>query len=152
MRREHFIGVIFVVAALIVLGIMMLSPDSLPISRSTGKAMGAIIFLLGMVVFLWILVYLKDAFRGTVNPVRNQLITTGPYHWIRHPLYLSMIIILLGIGIALRSLWGMVSIFVIFLPAVLYRAMLEEKALHRMFGNTWTAYQQHTKFLIPFIW
>jgi len=150
MKKEHFVGAIFVLTALIALGIMFLSRDSLPISSTAGKITGAITLFLGMAVFLWISLYLREAFLGITTPVTDQLIVTGPYRWIRHPLYLSMIIILLGIGIALKSLWGIISIFLLFLPALCYRALLEEKSLYFKFGDAWTEYHRHTRFLIPF--
>jgi protein-S-isoprenylcysteine O-methyltransferase Ste14 len=84
---------------------MFLSRDSLTISSETGKLSGSIIFFLGMAVFLWTSLFLCEAFQGIVTPVTDRLIVIGPYRWIRHPLYLSMIIILLGMGISLRSLW-----------------------------------------------
>jgi protein-S-isoprenylcysteine O-methyltransferase Ste14 len=104
-KKEHLVGAIFVLTALIVLGIMFLSRDSLTISSETGKLSGSIIFFLGMAVFLWTSLFLCEAFQGIVTPVTDRLIVIGPYRWIRHPLYLSMIIILLGMGISLRSLW-----------------------------------------------
>lgn len=151
MRKDRIAGAIFVLTALIVLGISVLSRASLPTTRMIGKLIGCFIFLLGMVAFLWVLVHLRDAFRGTVAPVTDQLVTTGPYRWTRHPLYLSMIITLVGIAIALRSLWGVVGVFVLFIPAVVNRAKLEERTLAQKFGQTWLSYATGTYFLIPWI-
>ena len=152
MRKDRIAGAIFVLTALIVLGISVLSRASLPTTRMIGKLIGCFIFLLGMVAFLWVLVHLRDAFRGTVAPVTDQLVTTGPYRWTRHPLYLSMIITLVGIAIALRSLWGVVGVFVLFMPAVVYRAKLEEGALSIKFGSAWNDYVNRTRFIVPFLW
>jgi protein-S-isoprenylcysteine O-methyltransferase Ste14 len=152
MRQDRIAALVCVFTALVTMGIAFLTRSNLPISREVGKVVGVVIFLIGMSFFTWTTIYLRAAFQGTVAPVSDRLITTGPYRWIRHPLYLSMIIIQMGIGIALRSLGGIISIFLLFFPTVLYRAMLEEKALNRKFSNAWTDYLRSTKFLIPFVW
>lgn len=152
MRREAHAPLIFVLAVLGVLGIGWLTRCSLPIPRQLGRALGAAIFLVGMGAFVWIVAHLKEAFLGEVAPVTDRLIKNGPYHWVRHPLYLSMIIVLLGIAIAFRSLWGVVGVFVLFLPAVVYRAKLEDIALSQKFGSDWKDYASNTAFLIPWLW
>jgi protein-S-isoprenylcysteine O-methyltransferase Ste14 len=152
MRRENLAPLIFVLSALGVLGIGWLTRSSLPISRELGRALGGAIFLLGMGAFAWIVAHLREAFLGEVAPVTEHLIKNGPYHWVRHPLYLSMIIVLLGIAFAFRSLWGVVSVFVLFLPAVVHRAKLEDIALSQKFGSVWEDYASNTAFLIPWLW
>jgi protein-S-isoprenylcysteine O-methyltransferase Ste14 len=152
MKQYRIAGLVFVFTALVTMGIAFLTRSNLPISRESGKVVGVVIFLFGVSFFTWTVIYLRAAFQGTVTPVSDRLVTTGPYRWVRHPLYLSMIIIQIGIGIALRSLGGIISLFLLFFPTVLYRAMLEEKALYRKFGSAWSDYHQSTKFLIPFVW
>lgn len=152
MKKEHFVGAIFTLTALSVLGIMFVSRKSLSISDAAGKTAGAILFSLGIAIFLWVSLYLRKALQGIITPVNDRLIITGPYCWIRHPLYLSMIIILLGIGIFVKSLWGIISIFLLFFPTLCFRATLEERALSIRFDNAWAKYCRQTRFLIPFLW
>jgi protein-S-isoprenylcysteine O-methyltransferase Ste14 len=82
----------------------------------------------------------------------DEIITDGPYRKIRHPLYLSMIIALIGTSLMLRSFWGVLTIGMLFLPAVVYRARLEEKVLQAKFGRDWMNYQRRTSFLLPYLW
>jgi protein-S-isoprenylcysteine O-methyltransferase Ste14 len=152
LRRENIAPLIFVLAALGVLAIGWLTRSSLPIPRESGRILGGAIFLLGMGAFTWIVAHLREAFLGEVAPVTDRLIKNGPYHWVRHPLYLSMIIVLLGIAFAFRSLWGVVGVVVLFLPAVVYRAKLEDEALSRKFGSNWEDYASNTAFLFPWLW
>ena len=77
---------------------------------------------------------------------RERLVTDGPYRWVRHPLYLSMVVILVGAGIALGGLWGIVKTFLLFLPVLVYRARLEEGALPGKFGQEWDEYFRQTLF------
>jgi protein-S-isoprenylcysteine O-methyltransferase Ste14 len=97
-------------------------------------------------------VHLKGSFYGTIAPVTDEMVKGGPYRWVRHPLYLSMLITLLGIALAFRSLWGVVGVVVFFLPAVVYRARLEEEALAQKFKRDWDDYAERTSFLIPKCW
>ena len=148
-KRDSLASALFVITALLVMGIGLMTRGSLLISKELGKVLGEVIFIFGMVLFAWVVAYLRGAFFGNVAPVTKQLVKNGPYRWVRHPLYLSMMIVLLGIVIGLRSLWGIVGVFVLFLPAVIYRAKLEEQALAAKFGKEWYKHDVKTYFLIP---
>lgn len=115
------------------------------------KPLGFALFAAGMLSFVVTTVYLKAAFLGNVEPVTDRLITTGPYRFVRHPLYLSMSVAAMGIAVAFRSSWGMLISLTVFLPAGLWRAKLEEEALARKFGQAWESYTRHTRFAIPFL-
>jgi protein-S-isoprenylcysteine O-methyltransferase Ste14 len=150
--QEKLAPLFFVIAALATMVIGWFTRSSFPISCEISKPVGEAIFLIGMIAFIWTIVHLKKAFLGDVAPVTENLITHGPYRWLRHPIYLCMIIVLVGIGIAFRSLWGIISVFAIFLLAVIHRARLEESALAEKFGSAWDEYANQTNFLIPFLW
>ena len=113
------------------------------------KAMGVAVFAGGMLLFIVCVIHLKRAFLGDVEPATDRLIATGPYRWVRHPLYLSMFLATFGLAIALRSLWGLVIILCVFMPAGLWRARLEEQALARRFGQEWEDYVAGTYFMLP---
>jgi len=152
MRKYNLPSTIFVLSALATMAIGFWSKSSLPVSRETGRLLGMFIFLLGMTLFTWACLCLQSAFYGSVEPVTDQLVVNGPYSLVRHPLYLSMIISLFGLGIALRSFLGIVAIFVLFLPALICRARLEEQALERKYGTSWQEFERRTFFLVPFLW
>ena len=141
----------FVAAALSTMVIGWFTRSSLPISCEIGKPLGKAIIFVGMIALTWTVAHLRKAFLGDVAPVTEELITHGPYRWVRHPLYLCMMVVLAGIGIAFRSLWGIISVF-FFLPAAVYRANLEESALSEKYGSAWVEYANQTMFLIPFLW
>lgn len=152
MKSEDLAPLFFVLAALAVMAVGWLTRSSWHIAEEICKPLGEAIFLLGMVAFAWVVIYLKGAFLGEVAPVTDHLIMNGPYRWVRHPLYLSMIITIVGIAISFRSLWGVVTVFGLFLPVVVYRAKLEEQALAGKFVNAWDEYLRRTFFLIPPFW
>lgn len=47
---------------------------------------------------------------------------------------------------------GLLSLLSLILPAMMYRARLEERALSEKFGSGWQDYVSCTKFIIPFLW
>ena len=79
----------------------------------------------------------------------HRLVTDGPYRLVRHPGYLSNLLCLAGIGLALSSLVAIgATIFVV--PLILRRIASEEAMLLAEFGAEYRAYQQQTtKRLLP---
>jgi protein-S-isoprenylcysteine O-methyltransferase Ste14 len=149
MKRESLAPLVFVLTALAAMAVSLWTRSSIPVSRDGARLLGGAIFLLGMALFAWSAAFLKAAFLGEVEPTMDRLIHNGPYGSMRHPLYLGMIISLFGIAVALRSLWGIAAVTVLFFPAVLWRAGLEEKALARRFDQAWKEYRRKTGFLFP---
>ena len=115
------------------------------------KPLGLAIFAVGMLLFAFSVMVLREAFLGNVTPVTGDLVTDGPYRWIRHPLYLSMIITIVSIAVGMRSIWGLVMTAGLFLPCTVLRARLEEAELRSRFGPEWEEYAQRTSFLIPWL-
>jgi protein-S-isoprenylcysteine O-methyltransferase Ste14 len=113
------------------------------------KPLGFAVSAGGMLLFLVSVIYLQRAFLGNVEPLTDRLITTGPYRLIRHPLYLGMFVVAIGLAVAFRSLWGMLITLAAFIPAGLWRARLEEEALQRKFGRAWENYVRRTYFVFP---
>jgi len=79
----------------------------------------------------------------TVKPFEEStvLITTSAFHISRHPMYLGMVFILIGIGIFMGSLMPflVIPVFVLLLDMVFVRT--EERMLADKFGKTWQEYQ-----------
>jgi len=86
-----------------------------------------------------------------VQQERGQtVITTGPYHYVRHPLYASGLFLFLGTPL-LGSWYGFLLIL-LFLPALLVRAVLEERTLLQELPG-YDAYMTQVKYrLIPYVW
>ncbi len=152
MKRQDLPALLHVLAGLTALGVSFWTRSDGLIPRHVARPLGMSVFALGMALFTWALVYLKGAFLGNVLPVTDRLIRGGPYRWIRHPLYLGMVVALLGLSVAMGSLWGVAGVLAVFLPAGACRAREEEKALARRFGQEWQDYADETCFLIPALW
>jgi protein-S-isoprenylcysteine O-methyltransferase Ste14 len=103
--------------------------------------------------YLIFLVYRENTFTSAViEVVENQkVISTGPYAIVRHPMYASASLFLLGTPLALASYWGFVPI-VAMMPFLIWRLINEERFLA---GNLsgYTAYQKQVRHrFVPFVW
>ncbi len=82
----------------------------------------------------------------------HQLITTGPYRYIRNPAYTGALATFIGIGLAIGN-WlslGLLALTVIGL--YVWRIQAEDKLLSAAFGPAYQEYKQKTWALIPFVW
>jgi protein-S-isoprenylcysteine O-methyltransferase Ste14 len=99
------------------------------------------------------LVYKENTFASaTVQVVaEQQVISTGPYAIVRHPMYASALLYLLGTPLALGSYWGLVPIAAI-LPFLIWRLFDEERLLREQLAG-YSDYQQKVpNRLLPGIW
>jgi protein-S-isoprenylcysteine O-methyltransferase Ste14 len=81
----------------------------------------------------------------------QKVISTGPYALVRHPMYAAALVMLLGIPIALGSMWG-VLVIVAITPALIWRLLDEEKFLAESLPG-YREYQSRVRYrLIPRVW
>lgn len=81
----------------------------------------------------------------------HKLITTGPYRWLRHPIYASMLGMLLQVGLA-KTWWPLlIAGLVFFIIGTEIRVHAEERLLTARFGERYTQYKSGTKAYIPFV-
>jgi len=78
-----------------------------------------------------------------------ELVTSGPYAYVRHPIYTGMILAVIGSGLAGGAEWLILCFFII--AYFVYSAFSEEKYLTKEFPAVYAEYKRKTKMLIPFI-
>lgn len=81
----------------------------------------------------------------------HQLIRHGIYRLVRHPLYLGVIIVCIGLAVFGPSLPGLL-IMSLLIPIFLIRIRIEERLLVETFGDAYREYQRNTRKLIPFLY
>src|SRR5260370_20778129 len=101
------------------------------------------------------LVFRENAYLSATVRVQQErgqtVITTGPYHYVRHPMYAGGLFMFLGTPLLLGSWYGFLLIL-LFLPALLVRAVLEERTLLQELPG-YDAYMTQVKYrLIPYVW
>lgn len=83
----------------------------------------------------------------TVKPFEysSTLITTGVFRISRHPMYLGMVFILLGVAILMGSLTPFIVIAIFAAVMELFFVRTEEKMLAQKFGEVWEAYNKKVR-------
>jgi protein-S-isoprenylcysteine O-methyltransferase Ste14 len=78
-----------------------------------------------------------------------ELVTSGPYQLVRHPIYSGVLVAGIGTAVALSWSW----LIAVALAAIyfIYSATIEERNLTEQFPDTYTVYRRSTKMLVPFI-
>jgi len=114
------------------------------------QGIGLAVFLLGLALAIWARVYLGRNWGIPMSQkVDPELVTTGPYSSIRHPIYSGIILAMIGTTIAVSLYW---LVAVVVLGAYfLYSAIVEERLMARLFPDSYPEYKRSTKMLIPFI-
>jgi protein-S-isoprenylcysteine O-methyltransferase Ste14 len=78
-----------------------------------------------------------------------ELVTSGPYHLVRHPIYSGILVAGVGTAVALRWVWMIaVALAGVYFA---YSAAVEERYLTEQFPDTYPRYRRSTKMLVPFI-
>ncbi|MDE1835353.1 MAG: isoprenylcysteine carboxylmethyltransferase family protein [Euryarchaeota archaeon] len=105
---------------------------------------------LGIAVRVWAITVLGRFFTTRVMIQKgHQLITKGPYRWVRHPSYTGALTTLIGLSLAYGSLLGTLLALTVGATCFGYRIHVEEKALAEGFGKEYEEYRRHTRRLIP---
>ncbi len=82
--------------------------------------------------------------------LNHELVVTGPYAYVRHPIYTGLILMAFGATLT-GSVWG-ICVFIAASLIFILRIGKEEKIMHELFPNKYPEYQKRTKRLVPFVW
>jgi protein-S-isoprenylcysteine O-methyltransferase Ste14 len=88
---------------------------------------------------------------GVVFREDHELIQSGLYRYVRHPIYSGIILMALGTALVQGTL-GTMLFFLLVLAFMGYKAKQEEELLTTHFPNEYPAYKTRTKRIIPFVW
>ena len=79
----------------------------------------------------------------------HEFVRSGLFSYARHPVYFSMILELLGIGLIVNAWITLGAVFAIFTPTMVARVRIEERALVEKFGEAYRDYMRETPAIIP---
>jgi protein-S-isoprenylcysteine O-methyltransferase Ste14 len=113
--------------------------------------LGAAITVAGLLFAVWARVHLGSNWSRSVTIKQgHELITTGPYAVVRHPIYTGILVGFLGTVMALSQVRGLIAFVLIFL--VLWRKLrMEEQWMRSQFGETYDTYAHKTAALVPYL-
>jgi len=114
-----------------------------------GLLLGLLVMLGSYAGTLWCYAALGDAWRlGIRRREKNALVKNGPYRYVRHPIYLFQVAMLLGAVLLLPTPFSFILLFV-HLLCVVIKAVDEEAYLLRVHGSEYQAYLSGTGRLLP---
>ncbi len=117
---------------------------------TVAATIGVIVCAAGVALAIWARVQLGRNW-GMPMSLREEpeLVTSGPYAYVRHPIYSGLLLAMLGSAIALNPNW--LAIFAASVLYFLFAARVEEGHMTQRFPDVYPEYQRRTKMLIPFL-
>src|SRR5580658_3107018 len=112
---------------------------------------GAAVTVAGLLFAVWARQHLASNWSSSITIKQgHELITTGPYRLIRHPIYTGILTGFLGTAIALAQVRGFIA-FVLVLLGFLTKLRMEEQWMRSQFGETYATYAHRTAALVPYL-
>ncbi len=120
------------------------SRDDQSVASNTVRYLGVPLILIGASGLLWCIWEFFAHGRGTLAPIDppKQLVVQGLYRYVRNPMYVSVVTVLLGEAIFFRSRSILIEAGVFITSAYLFVVFYEEPALRRQFGESYERYLQ----------
>ncbi len=104
---------------------------------------------LGIALAVWARFYIGRNWSSTVTvKVDHQLVRSGPYAWVRHPIYSGILLAVIGTAIARREPRGFLGAAVLWLGFVI-KSRMEERFMRTTFGSAYEDYSRSTGALVP---
>ena len=122
------------------------------ISHSAARdAIGIVFCVAGIAFAIWARRHLGRNWSSTPSVQEgHELVTSGPYRYVRHPIYTGILIAVLGSALVSGLVWMLY--FVAICAMFIWRVGVEEKFMTETFPDQYPEYQKRTKALIPFVW
>ncbi|HLJ04516.1 MAG TPA: isoprenylcysteine carboxylmethyltransferase family protein [Solirubrobacteraceae bacterium] len=146
--RRPFPGV-FLLAAFVLVRILRVG--DLTVHSTVVRVIGVAVFLSGLGVCVWARIYLGRnwGMPMTRKEEEPELVTSGPYRFIRHPIYSGLLLAVLGTALTI-SLYALL-VGVLMSGYFVYSARVEERLMTELFPADYPGYRIRTKMLIPFV-
>ena len=114
------------------------------------SAVGLALFATGLLFAVWARVHLGRNWGTPMTQKKEpELVTTGPYRLVRHPIYSG--ILLAGVGTSVALGWQILVLFGLSAIYFIYAARVEEKFLAERFPDTYPAYKRSSRMLVPYV-
>lgn len=142
---------VLVVIILAIFGVGTFSKENLN-ELFNVRVTGLVVFVIFSWTQIWSFKYLgKNYSQEIIVTKDHELITVGPYKFIRHPQYLSQLLSDLGAGVALGGFVAVPLVILFEIPLFVLRAKKEEEIMKQHFGEKFLEYKKRSGFMIPFL-
>jgi protein-S-isoprenylcysteine O-methyltransferase Ste14 len=142
-----------VVAVIVVIALIrahVLKGPQVTVHNPWMEGVGLAVFLLGLGLAVWARLFLGQNWGTPMSQKQDpELVTGGPYRFVRHPIYSGILLAMIGTAIAVALYW--LAVAVIMGVYFGYSATVEERNMARVFPQAYPAYKRATKMLVPFV-
>ncbi len=136
------------IAVFLIAGV--LRGGSLAVHSVILEAIGAVLFVCGIALAVWARLHLgRNWGMPMTQRAEPELVTSGPYRFVRHPIYTGLLTAVLGTALV-NNLLGLIVV-VVLLAYFYYSGTVEERNLAATFPQAYPEYKSKTKMLIPFL-
>lgn len=112
---------------------------------------GAALTAIGLLFTVWARIHLGRNWSGIVTVKQDhELVATGPYALVRHPIYSGLLLAFVGSALARGDCAGALAVLIASL-ALWRKWRLEERWMRQQFGDRYEAYRQRVSALVPFL-
>ncbi|MBV8477747.1 MAG: isoprenylcysteine carboxylmethyltransferase family protein [Acidobacteriaceae bacterium] len=120
---------------------------------SPGSAyVGAVVTLAGLFIAVWARFFLGRNWSATPTIKKDhELIRSGPYAFVRHPIYFGLLLAMAGTATFVGELRGLLAV-ALGVIGFKWKSLTEESFMREQFGTQYDDYRSHVKALVPFIW
>ena len=150
-RSFRFLLLIFILLLFRLRNLGLLAHHRIPSSNPVIQTVGVALCVVGFAFAIWARMRLG---RNWGEPMSlkegHELVTTGPYRYVRHPIYTGILLAMLGSALVVSPVW--LVAFLILGPYFIYSARTEERLMMQEFPHEYPGYMRRTKALIPFVW
>jgi protein-S-isoprenylcysteine O-methyltransferase Ste14 len=146
-RRARAPGLLFVVAVLL---LRALKIGDLAVHSYALRVVGVALIAGGLGLAVWARIYLgRNWGMPMTRKDEPELVTSGPYRLVRHPIYAGLLLGVLGTALATNLYW--LIALMLMAAYFIYSARVEERELCASFPAAYPGYRATTKMLIPFV-
>lgn len=159
-ERQESVGPRFLRLVLMVCAVALLWLPSVPFRLLNERFLplslwcfwsGAALTAGGMLFSVWARQYLgKNWSQAVTLKAGHELIASGPYALVRHPIYTGLLLAFAGCAVARGEWRGLLAVALVF-GALWHKLKLEEKWMRAQFGEAYEAYSRRVKALVPHI-
>lgn len=118
-------------------------------SESWIEGLGIVITLTGFAFAIWARIHLGRNWSSSVTAkIGHELICSGPYEWVRHPIYTGLLLALFGTALVRGQVRGLLALVLVYM-AWKIKSRVEEHMMTSTFGEEYSAYASTTGAMFP---
>lgn len=113
------------------------------------EILGLVVTAAGLGLALWARAIIGRNWSGAVSvKVGHELVRTGPYHWVRHPIYSGITLALLGTALGIDQTRAFLAVVLLY-ASFKIKSRLEERVMGGVFGAEYEEYRRSTGAIVP---